>query len=246
MTLKEIDSNSTRYLKWILISVGLSIIAIIGLYTYFFYSQGISRDTEQWGQFGDFFGGILNPILSLFNLLILYVVFLKELARDKKTAEDDKDRHLEILHDSVRPLGEFHLSLVNHISIFFKNHGVGPLIIKKITVIRQGQVIADLGETTSKIPFAKGKQISFRNDFLPVGDSATLSKEDTFNLLTIQSNFLVEPDFASHFDTLVSYLGEVSIKIEYNDLYDNCFSKSTTLTQWQGKGGYFLNLTVKS
>lgn len=245
MILKEIDSNFTRYLKWILIFLGLSIIAIIGLYSYYFYNQGVSRDSEQWGQFGDFFGGILNPILSLFNLLILYVVFLKELARDKKNSDDDKDRHLEILYESVRPLGEFHLGLVNQISIIFKNHGVGPLIIKKILVIRQDQVIEDLGETTSKIHFAKGKQVFFRSDFLPVGDSATLSKEDTFNLLTIQSNFLGEPDFASHFDTLVSYLSQVSITIEYKDLYDNSFTKSTTLTQWQGKGGYFLNLAAK-
>ncbi|MFN7328935.1 MAG: hypothetical protein ACK5UP_05455, partial [Bacteroidota bacterium] len=91
--------------------------------------------------------------------------------------------------------------------------------------------------------FENAKKINFRNEYLPDGDSAALSKEDTFNLLTVQTQFLNDPSFRSHFDTLVSFLSEVTIKIEFTDLYENKFEKKTDLKQWKGKGGYFLALS---
>lgn len=219
------------------------VLGITGVYVWAFHNQEISRNSENWGQFGDYFGGILNPILSLFNLLVLYVIFLKESERHEELESAENKRHIQILHDSVRPYGEFHLSLVNEIRITFKNHGVGPLIIKRIYVERGGQRITDLAQELSKIYFERPKEINFRNEYLPDGDTAALSKEDTFNLVTVQTNFLSEPSFGGHFDTLVSFLSEVTIKIEFTDLYENKFEKNTDLKQWKGKGGYCLALT---
>jgi len=49
----------------------------IFFFVYNFRSYEISNETIHWGVFGDFIGGILNPIISLANLLILgYLTYL--------------------------------------------------------------------------------------------------------------------------------------------------------------------------
>jgi hypothetical protein len=43
---------------------------IIGCYIQTFYSHPKSANPEEWGQLGDFIGGILNPLLAAFSLYI--------------------------------------------------------------------------------------------------------------------------------------------------------------------------------
>lgn len=46
----------------------------LGVYVYHFYgtlNYGVSSTTDAWGQFGDYFGGILNPLLSFIALICL-------------------------------------------------------------------------------------------------------------------------------------------------------------------------------
>ena len=57
--------------------IGAALLVVVltaGFYAYHFnYSlgYGISTETDKWGQFGDYFGGILNPLLSFAALLCL-------------------------------------------------------------------------------------------------------------------------------------------------------------------------------
>ena len=52
-----------------------------------FASQDLSNDISLWGTFGDFFGGVYNPIIGLLNLgLFVYLTFL--------VARFDRNRHL--------------------------------------------------------------------------------------------------------------------------------------------------------
>jgi len=55
--------------------VGAGAIIIPGLYMLWFLYQGqtISTDTAHWGTFGDFVGGILNPVVAFFALLLLMI-----------------------------------------------------------------------------------------------------------------------------------------------------------------------------
>ncbi|CUY35007.1 Uncharacterised protein [Serratia marcescens] len=61
---------------WLYISITAAccILLILSCYVgwFFFYlNRGFSESSEQWGQFGDFFGGILNPFLSFITICIL-------------------------------------------------------------------------------------------------------------------------------------------------------------------------------
>lgn len=61
---------------WLNISIAtaLCILSIASSYVWWFYihlGRDLSPSGEQWGQFGDFFGGILNPLLSFMTICIL-------------------------------------------------------------------------------------------------------------------------------------------------------------------------------
>lgn len=62
-----------KYVTLIFAALGV-VILTAGAYVCYFYAKlgyGVSSGTETWGQFGDYFGGILNPLLSFIALLCL-------------------------------------------------------------------------------------------------------------------------------------------------------------------------------
>lgn len=59
-----------KYIGWV---ASLLILVILGLY-YYQFGRGLtilSESKDIWGQFGDYFGGVLNPILSFISILLL-------------------------------------------------------------------------------------------------------------------------------------------------------------------------------
>jgi hypothetical protein len=62
-----------------LIFFWFSVIAFIGLvWAYLFtFSDGISSDMAKWGQTGDFFGGLLNPMIAILNLIVTAIIALQ-------------------------------------------------------------------------------------------------------------------------------------------------------------------------
>lgn len=69
------------------IAFALLVIAA-SLYIYNFYQQNISHKSQDWGTFGDFMGGTLNPLFALLSLFaIIYTIRIQteelELTRDE-------------------------------------------------------------------------------------------------------------------------------------------------------------------
>jgi tetratricopeptide (TPR) repeat protein len=70
------------------IIVTILLILPIGIYIINFYSNGISKNPENWGVFGDFFGGVLNPIISLIGTILLgYLTYMVS----KISSEENKN-----------------------------------------------------------------------------------------------------------------------------------------------------------
>lgn len=79
---KRISDNSLSILVAILVIAVASVVLVVGAYVYYFHSVPVKVDSEPWGQFGDFFGGTLNPIfgfLSVMALLAALVIQSREL-----------------------------------------------------------------------------------------------------------------------------------------------------------------------
>ena len=60
--------------RFILLVVGVPAIGVAlaaFLFWLFLHANGLSSDPANWGQMGDYFGGMLNPLLAFFSLLTL-------------------------------------------------------------------------------------------------------------------------------------------------------------------------------
>lgn len=81
--------------KLLVVLIGIVVIIVMvvaGFYVFNFGDGKLSGDTGKWGEFGDYIGGTLNPILAFFSFLALcYTIHLqnKQLQRtDKQLAQN--------------------------------------------------------------------------------------------------------------------------------------------------------------
>lgn len=86
-----------KRLPWILISFGLfalfCIVSVFGYYGYIFSNFKIDASTDHFGQFGDFIGGTLNPILAFLSFMaLLYTIKIQteELEATRKELEGSR------------------------------------------------------------------------------------------------------------------------------------------------------------
>lgn len=73
------NKKTKKKLPWILISFGLfalfCIVSVFAYYEYIFFDFKIDSNIEHFGQFGDFIGGTLNPILAFLSFMaLLYTI----------------------------------------------------------------------------------------------------------------------------------------------------------------------------
>ena len=57
-----------------IIAAAVTIALVVASYVihfYIFLGYDLSQDTSVWAQFGDFFGGVLNPMLNFLALVLL-------------------------------------------------------------------------------------------------------------------------------------------------------------------------------
>lgn len=75
----------------------LMVAVVLGFYVYHFGSMKISGNPDHWGTFGDYVGGVLNPIFSFIGLgavLLTFRLQMKELAKASEHAQKSADAAL--------------------------------------------------------------------------------------------------------------------------------------------------------
>lgn len=84
-------------------------VIIIGSYILNFRNGSISNDPSDWGVLGDYFGGILNPLISMIMLFFLIKTYLsqkKELSQSEIVAEEQREiaqktAHIQLLNTKI-------------------------------------------------------------------------------------------------------------------------------------------------
>lgn len=99
-----LDSNRmTKVLRWII--VGALIFMVVTYAAYFLKFHGILSETQgDWGQFGDYLGGTLNPLLSFLSLIALvFTVSLQtQQLENSRLALDNSKAELEATREEMR------------------------------------------------------------------------------------------------------------------------------------------------
>lgn len=95
--------------KYILSAIGIlaaiALTIILGIYYYYFHHLDISNDQAIWGQFGDYVGGIANPLFGFLTTMALVIslylqnkqlnVTTKELEETRKELKRSSDIQIE-------------------------------------------------------------------------------------------------------------------------------------------------------
>ena len=79
-----------RLEKMILIVALLSLVLVSGVYAIKFFSPSLSGNQSDWAALGDYFGGVLNPILSF----LLIVLIIREAVESRKSFLESKQLQL--------------------------------------------------------------------------------------------------------------------------------------------------------
>jgi large-conductance mechanosensitive channel len=85
MKAKDIEETEKSVSKIVYVVLGLFSVPLI-FYASQFYG-GLSNEQAVWGEFGDFLGGVMNPIISM---AILFIVAAAYLAQKKELSETVK------------------------------------------------------------------------------------------------------------------------------------------------------------
>jgi hypothetical protein len=89
-----------RLLRWLLGLGAVSAVCVQGLYLYNFgtWPLGLSNDPAVWGQFGDYIGGLLNPIfssLAFSGLVITIILQARQIDEGKHNAEREEMQRVQ-------------------------------------------------------------------------------------------------------------------------------------------------------
>lgn len=87
------------YAQPVLIALlGVVVFSVIALYLDTFGTRDFSSDPAEWGQMGDFFGGMLNPILAFASFVaLLYTIRIQSDTQREFTTNAKNDRFLSLL-----------------------------------------------------------------------------------------------------------------------------------------------------
>lgn len=208
--------NTRRLLNICWIITAILIAASVGTYIYNFCGRSVSDNPEQWGQFGDYLGGILNPIISLINLVVLTYISIS-------ISRIEDRRNQWTLQELARPLGQIICGdYEDLIQVKLKNCGLGPLIITNIIVRHTNGTISDnLVQQMPTLPH----NFSW-TDFVVDGRQFAVAKDTEINIIKIE-NDANDPVFTAYKTQLRQTLRNLTIEVQYNDIYNRPMTSVT-------------------
>ena len=136
---KQKEAKGRRKIYYVLITVSLVffIIFLLGLYFWNFTEVLPSADKrDEWGAFGDYMGGILNPIFTFAGLIMLFITILmqrEELSTTREMLEEQKNETKAA--NSTRDKQNDMLELQKFESSFFQMLGFYQTIVGELNVI---------------------------------------------------------------------------------------------------------------
>lgn len=77
-SIQEISDEDKEFLRFIVkpsIAVFSFSAIVVAFYIFWFWKRPISQETESWGQFGDYIGGLINPFVGIVTVvLVIYSI----------------------------------------------------------------------------------------------------------------------------------------------------------------------------
>lgn len=211
-----------------LIFIGVTLI----LYLFKFGSLTFSSKDIDWVNFANYFSGILNPILTLFNLFIFAYLSVKLIK-----IEDERNNWT--LQELARPYANLLFEdSYDHIEITIHNVGLGPLILKDLAIFKHQDkkyknfydLVSDIAEEENVEDNINPKIDSFQLN----SESGAIAKDQSHCIFKLY--FIENDENSREFINLIrKRLSEFKISITYNDMYGReieCMEEKLHFTIW--------------
>jgi uncharacterized membrane protein len=201
--------NTRRLLIFSWSITAILLFLTVGAFVCNFWRHGMSNDPAQWGHVGDYFGGVLNPFISLISLIVLTYISIA-------VSKIEDQRNEFTLQELARPLGQIICGdYEDQLEIKFKNCGLGPLIIKEIIILKNNQKVSN---NLIKLMLIVPIGVAW-NDFIIDGVNFTVAKDTEINVILIKGN--IDNSVFNDYKTRVrNILKEITIEVKYVDIYD--------------------------
>lgn len=158
-------SNHQQKPSWLDLNLGLFLglvfilaTATIGIvvFVYFYnFSGPLSISNEAWGQFGDFVGGSLNPILSFFALIaLLLTLWVQSRSLDTARKQISQQNEVSSLSAQISAISTLIVSLNEQIAqdnTYTANGGSTHAKGNKQRLDRRDKLLKRLGELYEKL-----------------------------------------------------------------------------------------------
>ena len=81
-----------RLLKQLIPGIAGLLVVVLGAYLMWFSSAKVSHNSGDWGTLGDYFGGLMNPVVSFATLMLAYAVWKQQKEERKFTQKALEDQ----------------------------------------------------------------------------------------------------------------------------------------------------------
>ncbi len=216
MLLRIIMNKTTK----IILSIGgVFLFTPFIIYIYNFHGHEISKNTETWGQFGDYLNGTFMPLIALAGVAITLLLGIISDRRNQANIEIERLKQRPLLH-----IGYWDYQ--NKIEIFMKNKGIGPLLIKsyKIFNVESKTFFDGLYDC---LPILEKDYDNYTGN----KNNIVLSPGEEDQLLLYEN----EKNKKNDIQKLRHVLKDLKIIVEYKDVYDNEMPIYERSLEWFGR-----------
>lgn len=188
----------------------LLLLTPLAFYLFHFWKQPMSNETAIWGQFGDYLNGTFMPIIAFAGIVVTFSLGIISEKRNNTNLKIEQQKQRPLLH-----LGYFDAE--NHISLFIKNKGNGPLIITnyRLANLQTGEEKQGIYDC---LPLIKGHF----NNYTGSQNNTVLSAGEESELFLFEKS---ESEIIDTFDVnkalIRAELSKYKVVVDYKDVYDN-------------------------
>lgn len=207
---------------FIIISLILLIIPVFA-YVLNFWELYISKDTQLWGNFGDYLNGTFMPIIALLGVLVTYYLGIISDKRNASNIKIEQLKHRPILH-----IGYFDAE--NYLEIFLENKGNGPLIIKDYKIINEKN-----NSEENRIFDCLPKLTNDDYDNYTGNIKDIVMKADEKFQLFLYTGDENSKTFIENREEIRKYISKFKISAKYQDVYENLMPIAERSLIWFGR-----------
>lgn len=155
-----------------------SVCAAIALAFYFYnFAGGLSTSTEIWGQFGDYFGGSLNPIFAFLGLIALLLSIYVQ-ALELRHSSEELSKSAEALKQQQESMAQQNFENMFFQMVRLHNDIVSSIDLRTISKSTKIPRVT-LGRDCFKVffrRFSKQANKALRGDYYPLNYADSMAK----------------------------------------------------------------------